>query len=179
MTVSTSPWSSHKQAQRKWTKSSQRLQIHPKIPDKCKTQNSSSQPHTSNQQTPARTPTAPNPTCPRGVPHLNTPKPKPLPNCPCACRPSCLCPRDHPSPSSDRGSHHASLSPSPSTCPRRSYNRPRPPLAENVFSVWRFGGIETLRFRGLADIDAVSAFMVAGLPVGDAVDTHFVWTWGR
>jgi hypothetical protein len=125
MTVSTSPWSSHKQAQRKWTKSSQRLQIHPKIPDKCKTQNSSSQPHTSNQKTPARTPTAPNPTCPRGVPHLNTPKPKPLPNCPCACRPSCLCPRDHPSPSSDRGSHHASLSPSPSTCPRRSYNRPQ------------------------------------------------------
>jgi hypothetical protein len=56
---------------------------------------------------------------------------------------------------------------------------PRPPLAENVFSVWRFGGIETLRFRGLADVDAVSAFMVAGLPVGDAVDTHFVWTWGR
>jgi hypothetical protein len=56
---------------------------------------------------------------------------------------------------------------------------PRPPLAENVFSVWTFGGIETLRFRGLADVDAVSAFMVAGLPVGDAVDTHFVWTWGR
>jgi hypothetical protein len=50
-------------------------------------------------------------------------------------------------------------------------------LAENVFSVWTFGGIETLRFRGLADVDAVSAFVVSGLPVGDAVDTHDFRLW--
>jgi hypothetical protein len=56
---------------------------------------------------------------------------------------------------------------------------PRPSLAESILAVWTLRGIDAPRVRVLADVDAVVALVVAGLPVGDAVDTHYVWTWGR
>jgi hypothetical protein len=55
----------------------------------------------------------------------------------------------------------------------------RPSLAESILAVWTLRGIDAPRVRGLADVDIVVALMVAGLPVGDAVDTHVLWTWGK
>jgi hypothetical protein len=51
-------------------------------------------------------------------------------------------------------------------------------FAEGILSLRTLGGVELMRFRVLADVDAVVALMVAGLPVGDAVDTHCAWTLG-